>query len=244
MLLEELARSHAHVIKGETCRHSKRVSHLSPGSHRRLDRPDRRRRCPRVDALGVMASTIASVPADFVLRRGPPGRRAAAIAIREARVRSNPQHRELIHLALVRVPSRSRLGLARTDSGAEFLPRLGFEHAIRSGGATMVHAPHVLYHWRSHDASSSHRETQNPGPWFQRAVLERVVADNLHTLAEVAEYPIDRGAIEWWIRRRPIDPPSFGVVILGGNGRSSTEPIAGDLTLHKPWSRPRANRNS
>ena len=45
---------------------------------------------------------------------------------------------------------------------------------------------------------------------------------------EIAEYPIDRGAVEWWIRRRPIDDPSFGVVLLGADERSSAAAAACD----------------
>ena len=86
----------------------------------------------------------------------------------------------------------------------------------------MVHVPHVLYHWRSHEASSSHRPTQNPGTISStRAVLERAVAGQPSpSRYELAVYPIYRGAVEWWIRRRPIDPPSFGVVVFGEDERS------------------------
>jgi hypothetical protein len=86
----------------------------------------------------------------------------------------------------------------------------------------MVHVPHVLYHWRSHAASSSNVPTQNPGTLVStRAVLEHVVAgQSSPSHYEIAEYPIYRGAVEWWIRRRPIGDPSFSIVVLGANERS------------------------
>ena len=38
--------------------------------------------------------------------------------------------------------------------------------------------PHVLYHWRSHEASSTHQATQNPGTRAStRAVLKHVVSE-------------------------------------------------------------------
>jgi hypothetical protein len=94
----------------------------------------------------------------------------------------------------------------------------------------MVHVPHVLYHWRSHAASSSNVPTQNPGTLVStRAVLERVVADQRSpSHYEIAEYPINRGAVEWWIRRRPIGNPSFGVVVLGADERSRAAAAACD----------------
>ena len=94
----------------------------------------------------------------------------------------------------------------------------------------IVHVPHVLYHWRSHDASSSNVPMQNPGTVAStRAVLERIVAgQSSPSRYEIAEYPIDRGAVEWWIRRRPIGDPSFGVVLLGADERSSAGAAAPD----------------
>ena len=35
-------------------------------------------------------------------------------------------------------------------------------------------------------------------------------------LYECAEFPLFRGAVEWWIRRRPVGEPSFAIVVLGG----------------------------
>ena len=94
----------------------------------------------------------------------------------------------------------------------------------------MVHVPHVLYHWRSHAASSSHLPTQNPGTIVStRVVLERIVAaQSSPSHYEIAEFPIHRGAIEWWIRRRPIGDPSFSVVLLGADERSCAAPAGSD----------------
>ena len=119
---------------------------------------------------------------------------------------------------------------AYTDSGAELCHDWDTSTRFAQAGAVMVHVPHVLYHWRSHDASSSNVPTQNPGTIVStRAVLERIVAgQSSPSHYEIAEYPIDRGAVEWWIRRRPIDDPSFGVVVLGADERSSAAAAACD----------------
>ena len=231
------------VIKGETCRgicgfrtclRAATGDWIVP-----IDADD----VPEVDALGVMASTIASVPRRFRLLRGPPTIDAARSRyVRPGSI--NPQHRELIHLALVRVPSRSRPGpwrvRIRAPSSADWDSSTRFAQAGDDGCTHLTSYPLA----QPRRVLEPSRDAESWTVVSTRACWSAWWRDNLHTRFEVAEYPIDRGAIEWWIRRRPIDPPSFGVVILGGNGRSSTEPIAGDLTLHKPWSRPRANRNS
>ncbi len=77
--------------------------------------------------------------------------------------------------------------------------------------------PHVLYHWRTHAESQSHTDTQNPGSLASmRAVVEGVLARrSAAERYEIAEFPLFRGAVEWWIRRRPIGDPGFAVVVLG-----------------------------
>jgi glycosyltransferase involved in cell wall biosynthesis len=177
------------------------------------------------DALAVLASTIASRPADFVFS-DEDHLVEGQLRSRYARPGFDPvlniETSYIWHLSTFRRDRALALG-AYTDPGPELCHDWDTSTRFaQAGGAVMVHVPHVLYHWRSHAASSSNLPTQNPGTLVStRAVLERVVArQSSPSLYEIAEYPIDRGAVEWWIRRRPIGDPSFGVLVLGADERS------------------------
>ena len=184
------------------------------------------------DALAVMASTIASRPADFVFSDED---HLVDGQLRSRYVRPgfdpvlNIESSYIWHLSAFRRDRALALG-AYTDSGAELCHDWDTSTRFAQAGAVMVHVPHVLYHWRSHAASSSHRPTQNPGTIVStRAVLERIVAgQSSPSRYEIAEYPIDRGAVEWWIRRCTIGDPSFGVVLLGADERSCAAAAACD----------------
>ena len=233
-LLDDLAREpRVRVIEGETCRgiqHGFRIcleaatcEWIVP-----IDADD----VLEADALAVMASTIASRPADFVFS-DEDHLVDGQLRSRYARPGFDPvlniESSYIWHLSAFRRDRALALG-AYTDSGAELCHDWDTSTRFAQAGAVMVHVPHVLYHWRSHDASSSNLPTQNPGTIVStRAVLERIVAgQSSPSRYEIAEYPIDRGAVEWWIRRRPIDDPSFGVVLLGADERSCAAAAACD----------------
>jgi hypothetical protein len=176
-----------------------------------------------IDALAVMASTIASRPADFVF--------SDEDHLVDGQLRSryerpgfdpvlNLESSYIWHLSAFRRERALALG-AYTDPGPELCHDWDTCTRFAEAGAVMVHVPHVLYHWRSHAASSSHGQTQNPGSVTStRAVLERVVAgQSSPSRYEIAEYPIDRGAVEWWIRRRALDDPKCAAVLLSADER-------------------------
>ncbi len=184
------------------------------------------------DALAVLASTIANRPADFVFS-DEDHLVDGQLQSRYARPGFDPvlniESSYIWHLSAFRRERALALG-AYTDSGPELCHDWDTSTRFAQAGAVMVHVPHVLYHWRSHEASSSHQPTQNPGSIVStRAVLQRVVAAQASpSRYEIAEYPIDRGAVEWWIRRRPTGDPSYGVVLLGVDERASAAAAACD----------------
>jgi hypothetical protein len=233
-LLEDLSREpRVRLMEGETCRgiqHGFRVC-LETATGEwivPIDADD----VLEADALAVMASTIASRPADFVfsdedhLVDGQPRSRYARPGFDPV---LNIESSYIWHLSAFRRDRALALG-AYTNSGAELCHDWDTSTRFAQAGMVMVHVPHVLYHWRSHDASSSHRPTQNPGTITStRAVVERIVAAQTSpSRYEIAEYPIDRGAVEWWIRRRPTGDPSFGVVLLGPDEPSCADAAASD----------------
>ncbi|MEO8519716.1 MAG: glycosyltransferase [Acidobacteriota bacterium] len=77
------------------------------------------------------------------------------------------------------------------------------------------HVPEVLYHWRHHEASHTNRATQHVGSIDStRRLLERRASQLPHpSLFEVAEFPVFRGAREWYLRRKPIEPPPIAVIV-------------------------------
>ena len=137
------------------------------------------------DALAVMASTIASRPADFVFS-DEDHLVDGQLRSRYARPGFDPvlniESSYIWHLSAFRRDRALALG-AYTESGAELCHDWDTSTRFAQAGAVMVHVPHVLYHWRSHDASSSNLPTQNPGTIVStRAVLERIVAGAALTL--------------------------------------------------------------
>ena len=81
----------------------------------------------------------------------------------------------------------------------------------------IVHVPEILHHWRAHAASSTNRPNPESGSLkSQRYVLDRYIRTRLDPrLFEVQEFPLFRGATEYWLRRRREQAAPIDVVILG-----------------------------
>ena len=233
-LLDDLAREPSvRMIEGEICRgiqHGFRVG-LEAATGEwivPIDADD----VLEPDALAVMASAIAGRPADFAFS-DEDHLVEGHLRSRYARPGFDPvlniESSYIWHLSAFRRDRALALG-AYTNPGAELCHDWDTSTRFAQAGAAMVHVPHVLYHWRSHEASSSHRPTQNPGTLVStRAVLERIVAAQPSPPHyEIAEYPIDRGAVEWWIRRRPTGDPAFGLILLGAEERSAADAAISD----------------
>jgi O-antigen biosynthesis protein len=120
------------------------------------------------------------------------------------------------HLCAYRRDVALRLGLY-TDDGAEFCHDWDTMCRFARAGSKVVHANHVLYHWRAHPASQSNSGRQNPGSIAStKFVLARTVAEQSNpALYQVVAFPIFRGAEEWCIQRSPVNPPSVAAVVLG-----------------------------
>jgi len=173
------------------------------------------------DALHVLAAAIDREQADFVFsdedhvtgeRMHTPYARPGFDPV------LNLESSYIWHLCAFSRARALELGVY-ADERAEYCH--DWDTVVRFGeaGLRMVHVPHVLYHWRMHAESQSHTETQNPGSVASmRAVIEGVLARrNADERYEIVEFPVFRGAIEWWIRRRPIGDPNFGVIVLGAS---------------------------
>ena len=103
-----------------------------------------------------------------------------------------------------------------TDAGANWCHDWDTVDLITAAGHRPVHVPEVLYHWRHHERSSTNTADPNAGSQQSvRHVMERMIARGPHPERyEVEAFPIDRGAREWYLTRRPIDPPPAGLVVV------------------------------
>ena len=130
------------------------------------------------------------------------------------------------HLCAFRRERALALGVY-SDHGAEFCHDWDTVVRFAEAGRPIVHVPHVLYHWRTHAASQSHTDTQNPGSIAStRAVLERAwrgvgAPDALR----------DRRVPAVSRRRRMVDPAPagrralLGVVVLGAHARPTARAL-------------------
>ena len=171
------------------------------------------------DALEVLAAAIDREQADFVFsdedhltgeRVHTPYSRPGFDPV------LNLESSYIWHLCAFSRERALELGVY-SDEGAEYCHDWDTVVRFSEAGLRIAHVPHVLYHWRTHAESQSNTDTQNPGSLASmRAVVEAVLARrSAAERYEIAEFPLFRGAVEWWIRRRPIGDPGFAVVVLG-----------------------------
>jgi len=120
------------------------------------------------------------------------------------------------HLTAIDRSTALELGVY-TDPGANWCHDWDTVLRLAAASKRIVHVPEVLYHWRQHAVSSTNRPDPESGSLCsQRHVLDRWVKSHANPeLFSVEEFPIYRGAIEYWIARRPICPPSIILIAYG-----------------------------
>lgn len=110
------------------------------------------------------------------------------------------------------------------DDRSEYCQDWDTVSRFAAAGERPVHVTEVLYHWTAHGASSTNRETPHQGSIAsQRHVLERELARRgLAQAFELTPFPLERGLLELWPRRRRIDPPEVSVVCVAQDERAAT----------------------
>jgi glycosyltransferase involved in cell wall biosynthesis len=108
---------------------------------------------------------------------------------------------------------------ALTDQGSNWCHDWDTVDLLVAAGHRPVHVPEVLYHWRHHERSSTNTADPTAGSQQSvRHVMERMIARTAHPERyHVEVFPIHRGAREWYITRREIDPPAVGVVVTSAD---------------------------
>lgn len=127
------------------------------------------------------------------------------------------------HPSVFKREAALRLGVF-TDRESEFCQDWDTVFRFVQAGATPMHIPEILYHWRAHPASSTNKADRAGGSLCsQRHVLQQFVDRQPDPqLYELAEFPLFRGLPEWWIKRRRTQPPAMAVFVLTDDGDSAT----------------------
>ncbi len=109
-----------------------------------------------------------------------------------------------------------RLGVY-SDAGANYCHDWDTVFRFARAGVSPHHVPEIVYHWRTHAGSHTNRRERHPGSLqSQRHVLQtQIDSQPRPELFEVRPFPVDRGATEWWISRRSIDPPTVDLIRYG-----------------------------
>jgi O-antigen biosynthesis protein len=116
---------------------------------------------------------------------------------------------------------------AYLDPYTEASPDWDLFMRVSNAGVVPHHVPEVVYSWRIHASSTAGNPSAKPyAVATHRRVLERFVearADFDHFTVEV--HPDSPDQLDWWIRRRRLDPrPLVSVVI--GDGPANLDPVA------------------
>ncbi len=181
------------------------------------------------DALAVFASAIRETQPDFAFSDED----HISGYVRQAAFRRhgfdpvlNMENSYVWHLCAFRRDRAQELG-AYSDDGAEYCHDWDTLTRFAAAGARIAHVPHLLYHWRTHESSQSNRGERNPGSLAStRHILERTLSQLTPDRYAVEEFPIFRGAPEWWIRRLPGGEPAVAVVFTGSTSSSATTKLS------------------
>jgi len=117
---------------------------------------------------------------------------------------------------------------AYLDPATEASPDWDLFTRFANAGVTPLHIPEVLYSWRIHASSTA----SNPGakPYAtqtHRRVLERFIearSDFEHFDIEV--HPDSPDRLDWWVRRRHVDPRPLVSVVIGETHRVEVSALA------------------
>jgi hypothetical protein len=125
------------------------------------------------------------------------------------------------HLCVLHRATALGLGVY-TDRGSDFCHDWDTAFRFWNAGHAPVHIPEILYHWRQHDASTTNRpeagDTSGGSLASTRHVLEKQIERLPHPgRYEVEAFPIFRGATEWHVARRSVEPAGMDLLMFARN---------------------------
>ena len=112
------------------------------------------------------------------------------------------------HLCAMKRTRALELGVY-TDRHAEYCHDWDSVDRFVGAGAKPIHVPHIAYSWRHHERSTSNTDGPNElsGKSVQHVLNRKIERLGLSRVATVADYPIWRGAKEYWISRKAENLP-------------------------------------
>jgi glycosyltransferase involved in cell wall biosynthesis len=171
------------------------------------------------DALTVLASAVHDRPALFLY--------SDEDSLVQGRPRSpylRPDWDPLLNLScsyifhLVALDRRTAAGLdIYADDRANYCHDWNSVMRFTAAGHVPLHVAEVLYHWRAHPASHTNTAGPHQGSIAsQRFVLDRFLAARPDLgRFEIAPFPLNRGAHEWWLWRKHEDPVPAELITIG-----------------------------
>ncbi|MFQ5851459.1 MAG: glycosyltransferase [Candidatus Binatia bacterium] len=122
------------------------------------------------------------------------------------------------HLCAFRRDLALELGVFQ-DGGSEWCHDWDTVFRFSNAGHIPLHIPEVLYHWRQHQSSSTNRPFPERGSLAsQRHLLELQIARQPEQeLYELDYFPIFRGSVEWYVRRRHRNGEPMDVLLIARN---------------------------
>ncbi len=123
-----------------------------------------------------------------------------------------------------------------TDQAANWCHDWDTVFRFVAAGHPPVHIHEVLYHWRAHQASHTNKTDPHEGSLkSQRHLLEKFLASRADGhLFEIKQFPIFRGAEEFWLSRKHIKPASIDIAVIS---KSASTKKASDYSRNYPVSK-------
>lgn len=122
------------------------------------------------------------------------------------------------HLCVLHRATALALGVY-TDRGSDFCHDWDTAFRFWNAGHAPVHIPEILYHWRQHEASTTNRPEAGEASGGSLASTRHVLEKQIERLPhpgryEIEVFPIFRGATEWHVARRHVEPAGMDLLMF------------------------------
>jgi O-antigen biosynthesis protein len=124
----------------------------------------------------------------------------------------------IAHLCVIDRQLALQLGLY-SDKTAEGCHDWDSFTRFMNAGHSPCHIPEVLYSWRVHEGSTSGNiESKSYITESHRNTLQRFLSHSRVPDIELVNSPLFGYNVDWWFRRKRVNPQSMQTIILGANG--------------------------
>lgn len=147
----------------------------------------------------------------------------------------------IAHLCAIDRAKAIELGLY-TDKGAEGCHDWDSFIRFMNAGYKPLHVPEVLYSWRIHSESTSGNiASKSYISESHRNTLQRYLSQSGVPNIELVNSPLFNYGVDWWFRRKHVDPPPIQSIVIGPRERLRNAAIGAAETQLSLMLDPRAN---